>query len=89
MTILRRSSRLLGATSAGLLALAGDLSAGTAPSSLTQRWFQATEQGLMDSIAPGHKAPWIAVMDPSCVVTTEEGQTLTKAQIRRGPGPTA
>ncbi len=43
--------------------------------------FQATEQALMDAIAPGDKAAWERVMDPSCVVTTEEGQVLTRQQF--------
>jgi hypothetical protein len=45
------------------------------------RWFQATEQALMDSVAPGDKTVWERVMDPGCVVTSEEGQVLTKEQF--------
>ena len=51
------------------------------PSAETLQWFQTTEQALMDALAPGDKAPWDRVMDPSCVVTTEEGQVLTRAQF--------
>src|ERR1700730_17998262 len=45
------------------------------------RTFQATEQALMDSVAPGDKTVWERVMDPGCVVTSEEGEVLTKQQF--------
>src|SRR5262249_25978150 len=57
------------------------------PSPETVRWFQETEQALMDAIAPGDKAVWERVMDPSCVVTTEEGEILTRQQFLDGLGP--
>jgi len=44
-------------------------------------WFQRTEQALMNAIAPGDKAPWERVMDPGCVVTTEEGLVLRREQF--------
>jgi hypothetical protein len=44
-------------------------------------WFQTTEQALLDAVAPGDKAVWERVMDPTCVVTTEEGQLLTREQF--------
>jgi hypothetical protein len=47
----------------------------------TQRWFQATEQELMDSIARGDKGPWQRVLDPSFVSTSEEGEVMTKQQF--------
>jgi hypothetical protein len=43
--------------------------------------FQATEQALIDSVAPGDKTVWDRVMDAGCVVTSEEGQVLTKEQF--------
>ena len=45
------------------------------------RWFQTTEQSLMDAIAIGDKAVWDRAMDPSCVLTTEEGQVMTREQF--------
>jgi len=45
------------------------------------RWFQTTEQSLMDAIATGDKAVWDRAMDPSCVLTTEEGQVMTREQF--------
>ena len=53
----------------------------------TLRWFQTTEQALMDAIAPGDRAVWDRIMDPSCLVTTEEGQVLTKEQFLAELGP--
>jgi ketosteroid isomerase-like protein len=53
----------------------------------TLQWFQTTEQALMDALAPGDKAPWERVMDASCVVTTEEGQVLTREQFLDELGP--
>jgi hypothetical protein len=44
-------------------------------------WFQATEQALMTAIAPGNKEPWEQVMDPLCVLTTEEGEVLSRDQF--------
>src|SRR5262245_35058165 len=66
-------------------ACAGACSTTTTPA--TTEWFQATEQGLMDAIAPGNKGVWEHVMDPTCVVTTEEGEVLTKAQFLDGFRP--
>ncbi len=58
-----------------------------AVSAETRQWFQATEQALMDALAPGDKAVWDRLMDPSCVVTTEEGQVMTKRQFLDELGP--
>jgi hypothetical protein len=72
----------------GLLLRAALAAVGAAtPSPETVRWFQATEQALMDAIAPGDKAVWERVMDPSCVVTTEEGEVLTKERFLDELGP--
>ena len=59
------------------------LAAATTPpaSAETVKWFETTEQALMDAIAPGDRSVWERVMDPSCVVTTEEGAVVTKAQF--------
>jgi ketosteroid isomerase-like protein len=45
----------------------------------TVAWFRSTEEALTDSMARGAKAEWDFVMEPDCVVTTEEGEVLTKA----------
>ena len=44
-------------------------------------WFQQTEQALMNAIAIGDKAPWDRVLDPRAVITTEEGEIITKADF--------
>lgn len=43
-----------------------------------QAWFQSTEQALMDAVGTGDKARWDRVMDPSCVITSEEGEQIGK-----------
>ena len=53
----------------------------------TLQWFQTTEQTLINALAPGDKSAWDRVMDPSCVVTTEEGQVLTRQQFLDELGP--
>jgi hypothetical protein len=47
----------------------------------TVRWFQSTEQALMDSVAVGDKGPWERIMDPACVVTSEEGDVVPRQQF--------
>jgi len=75
--------RLIGSCACLFLDRTGGAAAATAGtvSPETLRWFQTTEQALMDALAPGDKAVWDRIMDPSCVVTTEEGQVMTKQQF--------
>lgn len=47
----------------------------------TVRWFQSTEQALMDSIASGDKSLWERIMDPACAVTSEEGDVVPRQQF--------
>ncbi len=44
-------------------------------------WFQKTEQALMDAVASGNKSVWDQVMDSSCVLTSEEGQVMSKKEL--------
>ena len=77
----RRSTGMLGTlclTACARLAAAAEPAAASAE---TMRWFQTTEQALMDSMASGDKAVWDRVMDSTCVVTSEEGQVLNKSQF--------
>lgn len=76
-------TRLIGPCACLFLARASVATTGTtrAVTPETLQWFQTTEQALMDAIARGDKATWDRVMDPACVVTTEEGQVVTKAQF--------
>ncbi len=41
-------------------------------------WFRSAEQSLMDAIAVGDKAIWDQMMDEGCIITTEEGNVLSK-----------
>src|SRR5262249_48537362 len=50
-------------------------------SAATLHWFQTTEQALMDSVARADKQIRDRVMDPSCVVTSEEGSVINKQQF--------
>jgi hypothetical protein len=45
------------------------------------RYFRTTEQKLMDAVTKGDKSEWDKVLDPSFVMTTEEGQVLGKKQL--------
>ena len=73
----------------GIVAIAATQSGKTASGSAvpaqvsgaTLHWFQTTEQELVDSIARGDKEIWNRVMDPSCVVTSEEGSVTNKKQF--------
>lgn len=47
----------------------------------TVAWFQTNEQALMDAIASGDKVPWERLLDPSAVITTEEGEVLSRDQF--------
>ena len=35
----------------------------------------------MDSVAPGDKSPWERILDPSCVLTDEEGRVTTRQEF--------
>jgi len=61
-------------------------SANAAPKDAAQ-WFQKSEQSLMDAIASGDKAVWDRILDPSCILTSEEGQVMTREQFLAGLRP--
>jgi hypothetical protein len=61
---------------AAILALAASVSP-VSPVSVVQQ-FQTIEQSLMDAITAGDRVPWERVMDADCVLTTEEGEVLTR-----------
>jgi len=72
---------------AGCLALlAAPSRAAAAPPDLVPT-FQALEQSLMDAVGVGDKRVWDRVLDDSCVVTSEEGQVSSKAEILNGLQP--
>ena len=47
----------------------------------TLRWFQSTEQSLMDALAVGDKTVWDRVMDLSCIATSEEGEVVPRDKL--------
>lgn len=51
------------------------------------KWFQKSEQSLMDAVASGDKAVWDRILDPSCILTSEEGQVMTREQFLAGLRP--
>ena len=59
--------------SAAIFALAASVS----PVGVVQQ-FQMIEQSQMNAITAGDRAPWDRVMDADCVLTTEEGEVLTR-----------
>jgi len=66
---------------------AGELMIRKATSPETVERFRATEQALVDAIASGDRSVWDREMDPSCVVTSEEGEVLTKQQFLEALAP--
>jgi hypothetical protein len=44
-------------------------------------WFEVTTQKLYDAVALGDKAPWEAVLDTDCMVTTEDGDVFDRAKF--------
>jgi Domain of unknown function (DUF4440) len=81
-TSLARLSALRGAIVVASLVVS-PISVGTQqrPSTELLAWFEKTEQSLMDAVGVGDKGPWERVMDDECVVTTEEGQLISKSQF--------
>jgi hypothetical protein len=61
-------------------------SARAAPLDAVQ-WFQKSEQSLMDAVASGDRAVWDRILDPSCILTSEEGQVMTREQFLAGLRP--
>jgi len=66
------------AAAAIALLLTGASPAPSRQDASTTAWFQRTEQQLMDAIAVGDKAVWDRVMDERAVVTTEEGEVVSR-----------
>ena len=44
-------------------------------------WFQVRTQALMDAVTSGDKAIWDRTLDPDCMITTEDGEVLTKKKM--------
>ena len=76
-----KTGSIVGLAALCFIARAAAEDSGRAASAETLRWFQSTEQALMDSVASGDKRPWERVMDPACVVISEEGEVVTKQRF--------
>jgi hypothetical protein len=63
------------------LALVFMCATGHAAANDDTQWFQKTEQSLMDAIASGDKAVWDRVLDPSFILTSEEGEVMSREQF--------
>jgi hypothetical protein len=49
--------------------------------SQTEQELKKIVQELLDAIAPGNKAVWDRYLADNCIITDEEGNTLTKTQL--------
>ena len=72
---------------AGCLALLAVPAKATAAPRNIAATFQALEQSLMDAVAVGDRSVWDRVMDEGCVITSEEGQVSSKAELLSGLQP--
>jgi hypothetical protein len=63
------------------LALSWPPAAPARPSPTPASWFQETEQALMDAITSGDKSVWDGAMADDVIVTSEEGEVLTKQKF--------
>lgn len=73
-----------------LLCAGGSAGAGVGvaePNAETVKWFQTTEQSLMDAVASGDKAVWERVLDDAFVMTSEEGEVLPREQLLKDMRP--
>jgi hypothetical protein len=50
-------------------------------------WFLKVEQAMMDAVALGNAGTWDQATDPSYILTTEEGQVMTKAELLKQVRP--
>ncbi len=78
-----RANALIGV----FLLCAGGTAAAAEPSAETVKWFQTTEQSLVDAVAAGDKAAWERVLDEGFVMTSEEGEVLPREQLLKALGP--
>lgn len=81
-----RSRLLVGVTSLVALIVPSAAALADAPKAATAEtvaWFQATEQALMDALAVGDKGTWERILDPSGVITSEEGERIPAADFLR------
>jgi hypothetical protein len=64
-----------------LLILSGYAGLAQADGSDLKATFQASTQALFNAITSGDKGPWDKVMDPTCVITSEDGEVEGKKKF--------
>lgn len=69
------------------LMAAGTVSAARKPVIPDQAWFQKNTQALYDALAPGNKAVWNKTLARDCIITDENGNVQTKAELLKDFGP--
>lgn len=50
-------------------------------------WFQSTTQALYDAVAGGDTTVWDRVLDENCLITTEDGEVLSKGRFLKQMRP--
>lgn len=64
-----------------ILAQAGSSETGRSSPSATEEELQRITQELLDAVAVGDKAVWSKYLSDTCLYSSEDGRTLTKAQL--------
>lgn len=62
-------------------------SAAKAPAIPDQAWFQKNTQALFDALPSGNKAVWDKAFAGDAVISDEDGNVQTKAELLKGFGP--
>ncbi|MFI4921149.1 MAG: nuclear transport factor 2 family protein, partial [Gammaproteobacteria bacterium] len=79
-------SRVLSALLITLFATAG-ASASGASVAPDQAWFQKNTQALFDALTSGDASVWDKAMTDDCIITSEDGDVETKAQLLKETRP--
>lgn len=61
--------------------------AAKAPAIPDQAWFQKNTQALFDALAPGDKKVWQKAYADDAIISDEDGNVQTKAELLKGFGP--
>ncbi|HEV2111252.1 MAG TPA: nuclear transport factor 2 family protein [Gammaproteobacteria bacterium] len=66
---------------------AGTAAAAKSPTIPDQAWFQKNTQALYDALAPGDKKVWQKALADDAIISDEDGNVQTKAQLLKDFGP--
>jgi hypothetical protein len=72
---------------AAVAVLAGAPPAAAADDPALAAQLQAKTQALVDAVAPGDKAPWLAATDPALISVTENNEVLTRDELLKQLAP--